>query len=377
MSVGLRQALILAASGVLLVVVIVALVRRRLITTRYALGWIVIALFVVLGAAFTNAVSSVGDISGMTPTAVFLAVATVVLLAITLQLSISVSGLQAHVRDVAEAQALLEARSEEPGVHERGRARSGDLVVVPAYNEERTVGDVVQRVLALGLDCLVVDDGSDDETAARAAAAGARVARLPVNLGVGGALQTGFRDAVAHGYERVVQCDADGQHPPELIPELLDAQRASGADLLIGSRFLAGAETFPIGRLRRSVMRWFSFLVRSRSGVQVTDTTSGFRCVAQPLVAEFARSFPMNYLGDTFEAVLVTARAGYSIVECPTRIDARGHGESTASFAGALQAILRSTVVALGGITFRIAPASARRAPPRDSDPVPVDRSAS
>jgi len=369
MSVGLRQALILAASGILLVLVIIALVRRRLITTRYALGWLAIALFVVLGAAFTNAVSSVGDISGMTPTAVFLAVATVVLLAITLQLSISVSGLQAQVRDVAESQALLESRStldREPGRRQAG----GDLVVIPAYNEERTVGDVVGRVVALGLDCLVVDDGSDDATAARAAEAGARVARLPVNLGVGGALQTGFRDAVEGGYERVVQCDGDGQHPPELIPDLLDAQRASGADLLIGSRFLTGAETFPIGRLRRGVMWWFSFLVRTKSGVQVTDTTSGFRCVVQPLVGEFARSFPTNYLGDTFEAVLVTARSGYAIVETPTRIDPRGHGDSTASFGGAVQAILRSTVVALGGITFRIAPA-----PPRGgSDPRAVDR---
>lgn len=368
MSVGLRQALILAASGILLVVVIIALVRRRLITTRYALGWLAIALFVVLGAAFTNAVSSVGDISGMTPTAVFLAVATVVLLAITLQLSISVSGLQAHVRDITESQALLESHStdREPARREPG----GDLVVIPAYNEERTVGDVVGRVVALGLDCLVVDDGSEDATAARAAEAGARVARLPVNLGVGGALQTGFRDAVARGYERVVQCDADGQHPPELIPELLDAQGASGADLLIGSRFLTGAETFPIGRLRRGVMWWFSFLVRSKSGVQVTDTTSGFRCVVQPLVGEFARSFPTNYLGDTFEAVLVTARSGYTIVECPTRIDPRGHGDSTASFAGAVQAILRSTVVALGGITFRIAPAPPRGGP----DPLSTDR---
>jgi hypothetical protein len=110
MSTGAKQALILAAGGAALIVLIVMLARRRLMTSRYALGWMLIGLLVVFGAFLTNLVGEVGEVAGMTPTAVFLAVATIVLLAITLQLSISVSGLQSQMRDLAEDQALLEDR---------------------------------------------------------------------------------------------------------------------------------------------------------------------------------------------------------------------------------------------------------------------------
>jgi uncharacterized protein DUF2304 len=110
MSTGAKQALILAAGGAALILFVFMLARRRLMTTRYALGWMLIGLLVLVGAFVTNLVGEVGRVAGMTPTAVFLAVATAVLLAIALQLSISVSGLQAQVHDLAEDQALLEDR---------------------------------------------------------------------------------------------------------------------------------------------------------------------------------------------------------------------------------------------------------------------------
>ena len=110
MSTGAKQALILAAGGAALIFFVFVLARRRLMTTRYALGWMVIGLLVLVGAFVTNLVGEVGRVAGMTPTAVFLAVATIVLLAITLQLSISVSGLQSQVRDLSESHALLEDR---------------------------------------------------------------------------------------------------------------------------------------------------------------------------------------------------------------------------------------------------------------------------
>jgi glycosyltransferase involved in cell wall biosynthesis len=226
------------------------------------------------------------------------------------------------------------------------------LVVVPAHNEAATVADVVGRVRAVGLDCVVIDDASIDDTAERAVAAGARALRLPVNLGVGGALRAGFRFAVERGYDTVVQCDGDGQHPPEEIPGLLAA--AGGADLVIGSRFLPGAESFAISRNRRLAMRWLSWLVRRRGGVLVADTTSGFRCISQPLLGEFARDFPTHYLGDTFEALIVAARAGYSVIEVPTRIHARPVGVSTAGAFAAMTFTLRATVVVLIGNTARV-----------------------
>jgi glycosyltransferase involved in cell wall biosynthesis len=244
------------------------------------------------------------------------------------------------------------------------------LVVVPAHNEAATVADVVQRVHAIGLDCAVIDDASTDDTAARAAAAGARALRLPVNLGVGGALRTGFRYAVERGYDTVVQCDGDGQHPPEEIPGLLAA--TGDADLVIGSRFLPGAESFTVGRNRRLAMHWLSWLVRQRGGVAVADTTSGFRCISQPLLGEFARDFPTHYLGDTFEALIVAARAGYTVAEVPTRIDARPVGRSTASALAAMTFTVRATVVVLLGNTARVRPraeVAAARQPERSPSP--------
>jgi glycosyltransferase involved in cell wall biosynthesis len=228
------------------------------------------------------------------------------------------------------------------------------LVVIPARNEAATVGSVVDVVIGCGLPCVVIDDGSDDDTGAKARAAGARVLRLPVNLGVGGALRLGFRYAVANHYDVVVQCDADGQHRPEQIPQLLDAQARSGAHMLIGSRFVGDGESFPISWPRRATMHFFSWLVRVRTGERVNDTTSGFRCISEPLLSAFARSFPVHYLGDTFEAVLVAGRAGYTIAEEPVRMQAREVGDSTAGLAGAARSVVRAVVVAVGGLTFRI-----------------------
>jgi glycosyltransferase involved in cell wall biosynthesis len=251
------------------------------------------------------------------------------------------------------------------------------LVVVPARDEAATITSVVTAIRAVGLPCLVVDDHSDDDTEVLARAAGARVLRLPVHLGVGGALRLGFRFAVSHGYEVAVQCDADGQHPPELIPQLLDAQARTGAHLLIGSRFVGEGTSFPIGWARRVTMRMLSGLVRLRSGQHVADTTSGFRCIAEPLLSAFSKSFPTHYLGDTFEAVLVAARAGYRVAEEPVRMEAREVGRSTASLGGALRSVVRAVVVAVGGLTFRIdrladvAPAATPAEPLRVQEPSP------
>jgi glycosyltransferase involved in cell wall biosynthesis len=228
------------------------------------------------------------------------------------------------------------------------------LVIVPARNEGATVGSVVAAITALGLPCLVVDDRSDDNTGVAARTAGARVLRLPVNLGVGGALRLGFRFAVSHGYDVAVQCDADGQHPPALIPQLLEAQARTGAHLLIGSRFVTEGDSFRIAWPRRLTMRVFSWLVRLRSDQRVTDTTSGFRCIAEPLLSAFSRSFPADYLGDTFEAVLVASRAGYRVAEEPVSMKAREVGRSSASLGRGLRWVTRAVVVAVGGLTFRL-----------------------
>ncbi len=218
-----------------------------------------------------------------------------------------------------------------------GPARSArTLVILPALNEEAALTDVL-RELARScphLDVLVVDDGSTDRTAAVARAERVPVAVLPFNLGVGGALQTGFRYAVSHGYGRAVQFDADGQHDPSQVPALL-AALDEGADLVIGSRFSAPDEgsEYSVGRLRGGAMGVLRLAVRVLSGRKFTDTSSGFRAFSAPLLAFYAADYPNEYLGDTVEALLRACQAGFRVVEVPVTMRVRAAGTpSTQNF---------------------------------------------
>jgi len=228
------------------------------------------------------------------------------------------------------------------------------LVVLPAFREEASVGAVVADVRAAGLDCVVVDDGSPDGTADAARAAGAVVVRLPVNLGVGGALRCGFRYAEQHGYDAVVQCDADGQHPADAIAELIQAAAANDAHLVIGSRFSDGSGDFALSRRRRLAMRLLSWLVLVTGRVRVHDTSSGFRCVRQPLLHEFARSYPAQYLGDTVEALVAAGRAGYRVLEVPVHLLPRAGGEPSAPRTRAVLLTARVAITVAFGLGLRL-----------------------
>jgi glycosyltransferase involved in cell wall biosynthesis len=203
---------------------------------------------------------------------------------------------------------------------------------------------------------LVVDDGSTDATSVAAAAAGAAVVRLPINLGVGGAMRCGFRYAVNHGYAGVVQCDADGQHPPETIAALVDSQRASGAHLLIGSRFHPDAQGYQVGIVRRLVMRLLGASASRAARAPIHDATSGFRVFSEPLLSAFAASFPAHYLGDTYEAVIAAGRAGYTVEEVPVVMQRRSHGTSSASPVAAARLTVRAVVVVATRLHFSITP---------------------
>jgi glycosyltransferase involved in cell wall biosynthesis len=205
------------------------------------------------------------------------------------------------------------------------------LVLVPAFNEEGSVGAVVEEVVRHGYDALVIDDGSVDRTADKARRAGAIVVRLPVNLGVGGALRCGFRYAVTHGYSTVVQCDADGQHDPAEIAVLLDVMRTERADLVIGSRFAREDADYEVGTVRRLVMHRLAHAATRRTGVTITDATSGFRAIGGRLLGSFAASYPAEYLGDTIEALAQAGRSGYRIAQVGVRMRPRASGIPTSS----------------------------------------------
>ena len=199
------------------------------------------------------------------------------------------------------------------------------LVVMPAFNEEESVGKVVLEVFEKlpGIICLVVDDGSSDATSVRALAAGARVATLPFNLGVGGAMRVGFRYALENGFDNVVQIDADGQHDPSGVLTLLD--RLTTADLVLGARF-AGTGDYSVRGPRRWAMILLSGFLSHTARTKLTDTTSGFRLSGPRAVRLFAEHYPAEYLGDTIESLVIAARAKCVIAQVPVAMRLRAGG---------------------------------------------------
>jgi glycosyltransferase involved in cell wall biosynthesis len=208
------------------------------------------------------------------------------------------------------------------------------VVLIPAYNEEealpRTLAELAAGTTGTagipGMVVLVVDDGSTDRTGAVAAAAGARVLRLPYNLGVGAAVRAGLKWAQRRGAQRVVVFDADGQHEPASICALLRALDG-GADVAVGSRFGDGAPDYDVGRLRRAAMRSLARTVRRLTGRALTDVTSGLRAFDRRAIEVLAREYPAEYLADTVEVLLVAHHAGLAIVEVPVAMRPRAAGK--------------------------------------------------
>lgn len=202
------------------------------------------------------------------------------------------------------------------------------LVIVPALNEEAAVGTVIAELLAHVPECdlLVIDDGSTDHTAAVARAAGAQVVSLPFNMGVGTALRTGFRYAHRHGYDRVVQTDADGQHDAQAIRALLTALE-SGVDLAIGTRFAAKDGHYQVQRTRGAAMWLLTATLRILLGRRFTDSTSGFRGFSVAMIEDLSRSYPREFLSDTVEVLVMASYRGFRVEEVPVRMRARIAGE--------------------------------------------------
>ena len=220
------------------------------------------------------------------------------------------------------------------------------LVVIPAWNESACIGTVVQEVRGElpGVDVLVVDDGSTDETAAVARAAGAALVRLPYNLGVGGAMRAGYRYGLEHGYDVVVQIDADGQHDPRYVPKLIDA--LADADLVVGARF-AGEGSYRVRGPRRWAMAMFSVVLSRIARTRLTDTTSGFRAANRRAVELFARWYPVEYLGDTVETLVYAARRGVVIRQVPVAMRPRMAGVPSQSPVKAVAYLVRAVTILL------------------------------
>jgi len=202
------------------------------------------------------------------------------------------------------------------------------VAIVPAYNEERNVGRVIDELRALdpGLDVVVVSDGSNDRTVEVAAARGAHVISLPFNLGIGGAVQTGYRYAWEESYELAVRLDGDGQHDPAELRALVAPVVAGEADLAVGSRFVAGGGYRSSAARRVGIhilARVVSWIARQR----LTDTTSGFQAANRRAIAVYAADLPLDY--PEVEGIVMAIKHRIRLVEVPVTMREREHGRSS------------------------------------------------
>jgi glycosyltransferase involved in cell wall biosynthesis len=212
-------------------------------------------------------------------------------------------------------------------------SRLKKLAIVPAYNEGEMVARVVREIRrhAPNFDVLVIDDGSTDATAAEAEAENAIVLRHPYNLGIGGAMQSGYKYALRRGYDVAVQVDGDGQHKPEYIPKMLNALRTAGdeADMVYGSRFRGNpGYKVPLGRRLGNLI--FSIVLTAITRKRITDPTSGFRMTNRRGIELFARDYPHDY--PEVEALLMLHAHHLRIHEVHVRMNARGFGRSSIDY---------------------------------------------
>lgn len=202
------------------------------------------------------------------------------------------------------------------------------LVIIPAYNEERSILSTVQDVLdhAPGFDYVVVNDCSRDHTREVCREHHLNLLDLPINLGIGGAIQTGYRYALEHGYDMAVQIDGDGQHDARYLQTMADKLESEGLDMVIGSRFIEN-QGFQSTGLRRFGIQFFKRLIKLLFGTTITDATSGMRLCNRRVLEQFSADYPQDYPEP--ETVAWLLRRGYRVREVPVVMRERQAGESS------------------------------------------------
>jgi len=200
------------------------------------------------------------------------------------------------------------------------------LAIIPAYNEENQIAKVIAATIQHLKDVVVVDDASTDNTAKLAELAGAITLKLPVNLGYGAALEAGYRYAIRNNFDAVVQLDADGQHDPASIKNLLDPVLKGNADVAIGSRFLDESNSYKPGIARMAGIKYLSWLTKLFTGENMTDPTSGYQALSSKalrfiLLTEFPDDYP------DADVIISIKRAGLRVVEVPVGMKEREGGK--------------------------------------------------
>ena len=304
---------------------IFSLVKRRRIREEYSLLWFAMSFFLLYLSFDRFAIDRLGHLFGIAyPPSVLTLMTTGFTFLLLIHLTVVATCLSEQNKELIQEMGL-----DRLGMPPR---RADILVIVPAYNEEQTIGRVVDDLSRVELphDVLVVNDGSTDRTSQVArAAGGVGVIDLPKNLGIGGAVQTGFKYAARNDYAVAVQFDGDGQHLAAEIPRLVAALRDGAANMVIGSRFLEEPAGFRSTFVRRIGIRLFQLVNSLLTGQRITDNTSGFRAYDRRAIEFLARHYPVDYPEP--EAVILLGRNGFQISEVVTRMRERQGGGSSIS----------------------------------------------
>ncbi len=224
------------------------------------------------------------------------------------------------------------------------------LVIIPCYNEEKNIVRVVERLktTAPDVDYIIIDDCSQDKSAQICAENGYNYLSLPVNLGIGGGVQSGYLYACENGYDITVQMDGDGQHNPKYLNNVINPVKNGEVDMCIGSRFIT-KEGFQTSFMRRLGINILSLLIRILCGAKVKDTTSGFRACNKELTAYFAKNYAQDYPEP--EAIISSVLGGWRVGEAPVIMEERKEGVSSI---GPLKSVHYMVKVILALMVFRI-----------------------
>jgi len=302
------------------------LVKDKSIKEEYSLLWFALSLFLIYFSLDRHAIDRLAKLVGVSyPPSLLTLMITGFTFLLLIHITLIISRLSEQNKDMIQELGLIRL--------ENVPRESDLLIIVPAYNEAQAIARVIEdlRGIDLKMDILVVNDGSLDRTSPEAGATGqAFVLDLPKNLGIGGAVQTGFKYATRKGYTTAIQFDGDGQHLAAEIPKLLAKMKQDDANMVIGSRFLEKHSGFRSTFLRRLGIRLFeglnSLIIRQR----ITDNTSGFRAYDQQAIEFLALHYAVDYPEP--ETVILLGRNYFKISEVSTTMRERLEGKS--SFAG-------------------------------------------
>jgi hypothetical protein len=304
---------------------IFGLVKRKRVREEYSILWFAMSFFLLYLSLDRFAIDRLGNLFGIAyPPSVLTLMTTGFTFLVLIHLTVVITRLSEQNKEMIQEIGLGQCAPAD--------RQAEILVIVPAYNEEQNIGKVIDDLgsIQLQADILVVNDGSVDATSSVAKATRrAQVVDLPKNLGIGGAVQTGFKYAARNGYGMVIQFDGDGQHLAAEIPKLLQALTDQGASMVIGSRFLEKQTGYRSTFARRVGIRLFRVVNSLLIGQRVTDNTSGFRAYDRRAIEFLARHYPIDYPEP--EAVILLGRNGFRIVEVFALMRERQGGMSSIS----------------------------------------------